>query len=258
MLLVIDLGNTNTVFGVYREERLLRSWRLSTERDRTVDEYGLLARNLFALDGLDAAAVESVIIASVVPPLESTLTRMVEVYFGAHPVFVTAENAGVPVLYDDPREVGADRLMDAVAVIERYGGPAIVVDLGTATTFNIITANNEYLGGLIAPGVEVSARALIERAAKLPRVEIRRPEVLIGRSTRASLESGFFWGYVSLVDGVLGRLQNELGQDTRVIATGGWAALIARECPRITASDPDLTLQGLVSVARRLGLAGSG
>jgi type III pantothenate kinase len=255
MLLAIDLGNTNTVFGVYRAGRLTKSWRLSTQQDRTVDEYVALVRNLFALDGLSLQSVESVIIASVVPPVESRLKGMVEVCFDKELVFVTPENSGVSVLYDDPREVGADRLADAVAAIERYGGPAIVVDLGTATTFNVITDNDEYLGGLIAPGVEVSALALIERAAKLPRVEIRRPKTLIGRSTTASLESGFFWGYVSLVEGVIDRMRAEVGADTRVIATGGWSRVISEESDRISVTAPDLTLDGLRLVARRLGMA---
>jgi type III pantothenate kinase len=252
MLLVIDLGNTNTVFGVYTGGRLDRSWRLSTRLDRTVDEYGLLVRSLFGLEGLDVGAVQAVVIASVVPALDSRLTGMVEACFGVPPLFVTAENAGVKILYDDPREVGADRISDAVAAIERYGGPVIVVDLGTATTFNAINGRNEYLGGLIAPGVEVSARALIDRAAKLPRVELKRPDTLIGRSTTASLESGFFWGYVSLVDGIVDRMQAELGGETRVVATGGWSRLIASESRRITVTDSDLTLDGLYLVARRL------
>jgi type III pantothenate kinase len=180
---------------------------------------------------------------------------MVESAFGVSPLFVTVANAGVEVLYENPEEVGADRLADAVAAIERYGGPAIVVDLGTATTFNVITHMNQYLGGLIAPGIEVSAGALIDRAAKLPRVEIRRPGELIGRSTRASLESGFFWGYVSLVDGVIDRLRSEMDGEPQVIATGGWAETIAAESRQIKVTDSDLTLLGLYLVARSLGAA---
>lgn len=254
MLLVVDLGNTNTVLGVYEKDRLVREWRLSTQWDRTGDEYVILVRNLFALEGLQLGSVQAVVIASVVPALESRLEAMAVGCFGREPVFVTHENAGVRILYEDPREVGADRLVDSVAAIEQYGGPVIVVDLGTATTFNIITENDEYMGGLIAPGIEVSARALIERAAKLPRVDIRRPESLIGRSTTASLESGFFWGYVSLVEGVIDRVRRELGKDVRVVATGGWSRLIAAESDRISTAEPQLTLNGLYLVARRLGL----
>jgi type III pantothenate kinase len=252
MLLAIDLGNTNTVFGVYEGERLLRSWRLSTQRDRTADEYEMLVTSMFAMSGLDTAAVDGVVAASVVPALDSRLSRMVRSLFGLAVAFVTAESAGVAIRYEDPDEVGADRIADAAAAIEHYGGPVVIVDLGTATTFNVISAENEYLGGLIAPGVEVSAQALIERAAKLPRVEPKRPEVLIGRSTTASLESGFFWGYVSMVDGVLERLQGELGSDVRVVATGGWSSLIATESRRISLTRADLTLEGLRILSHRL------
>jgi len=252
MLLVVDLGNTNTVLGVYHEGRLRHKWRFSTRHDRTLDEYRMLVRNLFALDGLELDVIDSVVVASVVPALDSKLVDLAQSSFGVEARFLTAENAGVPILYDDPREVGADRIADAVATIERFGGPAIIVDLGTATTFNVITRDNEYLGGLIAPGVEVSAGALIERAAKLPRVELKRPDTLIGRSTTASLESGFFWGYVSLVDGLLARLQEEIGGAPRVIATGGWSRLIAEESKRISVTEANLTLDGLSLVARRL------
>jgi type III pantothenate kinase len=252
MLVAIDVGNTNMVLGVYDEGRLVRSWRLSTGKERTSDEYGVLVRALFTLDGLDHAAVQSAVIASVVPLLDSRLVTMVQSCFGLDPVFLTAANSGVAIRYEDPREVGSDRLADAIATIHRYGGPAIVVDLGTATTFNVISANNEYLGGLISPGIEVSAQALIDRAAKLPRVELRRPDVLIGRSTRASLESGFFWGYGSLVDGVIERMCREIGPQPNVVATGGWSTLIARESRFISATEPQLTLDGLHLFAERL------
>jgi type III pantothenate kinase len=254
MLLVIDLGNTNTVFGVYRQDRLFRSWRLSTNRRRTVDEYGVLIRNLFAADELDVGAVRAVIVASVVPPLDSTVEGMVRRYFGVEPVFVTWENAGIPILYEDPREVGADRIVDAVAMMSRYSVPGIIVDAGTATTFDAITRDGEYLGGLLAPGIEVSANALIQHAAKLPRVDIRRPDTLIGRSTVASLESGFFWGYVSLVDGIVERMKRELGEDSSVVATGGMAHFVQEGSRFISTVDPDLTLDGLHLVARRLEL----
>ena len=253
MLLAIDVGNTNTALGVYRDDRLIRNWRLSTERNRTVDEYGVLLRTLFSLDKLDVKAVRSVIVASVVPPLDWKVAEMVQRYFSLKAVFVTPDNAGIPILYDDPREVGADRIVDAVAVLDRYSAPAIVVDLGTATTFNAITRKGEYQGGLIAPGIELSAATLIERAAKLPRIDIGRPRTLIGQSTAESMQSGFFWGYVSLVDGIVGRMIEELGDDTVVIATGGMARFIDGESKFITKIDENLTLDGLFLVGRRLG-----
>ena len=254
MLLAIDLGNTDTVFGVYDDGRLVHSWRLSTHRERTVDEFGILLRNLFALEKLDVGAVRSVIVSSVVPPLDPTLEAMTKRYFAVDAVFVTAENAGIPILYDDPKEVGADRIVDAVAVLERYSVPAIVVDLGTATTFDAITAKGEYLGGLISPGIEISASALIEQAARLPRTDIKKPEDLIGRSTVTSLQSGFFWGYVSLVDGIIERMMAELGSESSVIATGGMAHLVEQESRFISMTDPNLTLDGLYLVARKLGV----
>src|SRR5438552_476404 len=223
MLLAIDLGNTNTVFGVYDGERLVMHWRLSAQKDRTVDEFGILLRNLFALEKIDAQKIRKVIIASVVPPLDPVLNEMAVSYFSVKPIFVTYENAGIPVLYDDPREVGADRIVNAVAAIRKYGKPAIVVDFGTATTFDVITTAGEYRGGVIAPGIVISAEALYEHAAKLPRIEIQKPEKIIGTSTVASMQSGLFYGYVALVDGILTRMKKELGANTRVIGTGGQA-----------------------------------
>lgn len=254
MLLAIDVGNTNTAFGVYRDDALLRHWRLSTDQNRTVDEYGVLLRNLFSLEGLDVGTVSGVIVASVVPPLDWKLAEMTDRYFSMNAVFVTPENAGIPILYDDPREVGADRIVDAVAVVERYSCPAIIVDLGTATTFNAITREGEYQGGLIAPGIELSAATLIEKAAKLPRIDIRKPRTLIGRSTAESLQSGFFWGYISLVDGILARMIGELGDDSVVVATGGMARYIEGESRYAKTVDENLTLDGLSLVARRVGL----
>ena len=254
MLLTIDMGNTNTVFGLYDGGTLAYSWRLSTNRGRTVDEYVMLLKNLFSLEKIDVSVVNAVIVASVVPPLDPILRELSERSFGLDATFVTAENAGIPILYNDPAEVGADRIVDAVAVLARYSVPAIVVDLGTATTFDAITAKGEYLGGLISPGIEISASALIDQAARLPRTDIQKPKELIGRSTVTSLQSGFFWGYVSLVDGVIERMKDELGKDTHVIATGGMAALIQEESRWIETTDPNLTLEGLYLVARKLGI----
>jgi len=253
MLLAIDLGNTNTVFGVYdTNDKLVMHWRLSTQKERTVDEYGILLRNLFALEKIDAKKIRRVIIASVVPPLDPVLNEMVAAYFSVKPVFVTHENAGIPVLYDDPREVGADRIVNAVAVVEKYGKPAIVVDFGTATTFDAITAGGEYRGGVIAPGIVISAQALYEHAAKLPRIEIQKPANVIGSSTTGSMQSGLFYGYVALVDGIITRMKEEMGAGTRVIGTGGQAPFISQETKLIEIVDPNLTLDGLQLVASRL------
>ena len=253
MLLAIDLGNTNTVFGVYdANDQLIMHWRLSTQKERTVDEYGILLRNLFALEKIDAKKIRRVIIASVVPPLDPVLHEMVSSYFSVDPLFVTHENAGIPVLYDDPREVGADRIVNAVAVVHKYGNPSIVVDFGTATTFDAITAAGEYLGGVIAPGIVISAEALYEHAAKLPRIEIQKPARVIGTSTIGSMQSGLFYGYVALVDGIITRMKKELGPNARVIGTGGQAPFICQETKLIETVDPNLTLDGLQLVASRL------
>lgn len=254
MLLAIDLGNTNTVFGVYDvSDKLIKHWRLSTQKERTVDEYGILLRNLFALEQIDAHSIRRIVIASVVPPLDAVLHEMATTYFSVEPVFVTPENAGISVLYENPREVGADRIVNAVAVLSKYGKPAIVVDFGTATTFDAITAAGEYRGGVIAPGIGISAEALFERAAKLPRIEIQKPDRVIGSSTVGSMQSGLFYGYVGLVDGIIARMKKELGPSTRVIGTGGQAALISQGTELIETVDPNLTLDGLQLVASRLG-----
>jgi len=252
MLLAIDLGNTNTVFGVYDGERLIMHWRLSTQKDRTVDEFGILLRNLFSLEKIDVKKIRKVIIASVVPPLDPILNEMVQSYFSIKPIFVTHENAGIPVLYDDPREVGADRIVNAVATIHKYGKPAIVVDFGTATTFDAITSAGEYQGGLIAPGIVISAEALYEHAAKLPRIEIQKPVKFIGTSAITSMQSGLFYGYVSLVDGIITRMKQELGANARVIGTGGQAPMISQETKLIETVDSNLTLDGLQLLASRL------
>src|SRR5215471_17194578 len=252
MLLAIDLGNTNTVFGVYdASDKLVKHWRLSTQKERTVDEYGILLRNLFALEKIDANDIHRVIIASVVPPLDPVLNEMVSSYFSVKPVFVTHENAGIPILYDKPSDVGADRIVDAVAVVHKYGTPAIVVDFGTATTFDAITSKGEYQGGVIAPGIVISAEALYRHAAKLPRIEIQKPAHVIGTSTVTSMQSGLFYGYVALVDGIITRMKKELGPNTKVIGTGGQAPLISQETTLIDTVDANLTLDGLQLVASR-------
>lgn len=246
MLLVVDVGNTNTALGVYREGALFKHWRLTTARARTVDEYGVHARNLFQLAGIDFQEITAVAIASVVPPLNYTLKRMSEVYFNRTPLFIDhTTETGLKILYEPPSDVGADRIVDAVAARHFYGAPCIVVDFGTATTFNAINADGEYLGGAITPGIAISSDVLFERAARLPRVEIKRPHKVIGSSTVGAIQSGLYYGYVGLVDGILRRMQEELGGGARVIATGGLASLIATGSELIEAVDDTLTLEGL-------------
>lgn len=252
MLLVVDVGNTNTVLGLYEGAELLHSWRLTTERQRTTDEYGILCRNLFELVGVGYDAVTAVAISSVVPPLNHTLWRMSVVYFKVEPLFIDpAKNAGMPVLYTPPSDVGADRIVNGVAAFARYGGPCVVVDFGTATTFDAISGAGEYLGGVICPGVMVSAEALFARAARLPRVEIAKPETVVGTSTVGSIQSGLFYGYVGLVEGILRRMLDELGETTRVIATGGLASLFGKATDMIEIVDADLTLEGLRLIYER-------
>jgi len=252
MLLVIDAGNTNTSLGVYRSAELIAHWRLTTVRDRTVDEYGVLARNLFALADLDVKAIDAIAIASVVPPLNYTLRRMAEVYFNLTPLFVDHQtDTGVPILYQPPADVGADRIVDAVAAVHKYGAPCIVVDFGTATTFNAVSHRGEYLGGVITPGIMISADALFARAARLPRVDIRRPDQVIGASTVGAMQSGLYHGYAGMVDGVLRKMIAELEGKARVIATGGLAPLIATGSELIELVDETITLEGLRLVYER-------
>lgn len=252
MLLVIDVGNTNTSLGVYEGDTLVKHWRLTTARARTVDEYGVHARNLFELAGLDFKAITAVAVASVVPPLNFTLKRMAEVYFDLTPLFIDhTTDTGLPILYDPPSDVGADRIVDAVAALDKYGAPCIVVDFGTATTFDAIDEKGQYLGGVITPGITISSDALFERAARLPRVEIKRPGKVIGSSTVNSMQSGLYYGYVGLVDGILRRMREELGVATRIVATGGLAPLIATGSDLIETVDDTLTLDGLRLIYER-------
>jgi len=247
MLLVMDVGNTNTVLGVYEGDRLVAHWRLTTVRDRTVDEYGILARNLLSLASIEAGAIDGIIIASVVPPLNSVLEAMARAYFRLKPVFVEPGiKTGMPILYDNPQEVGADRIVNGVAAYERYRTALIVVDFGTATTFDAISAKGDYLGGAIAPGLTISAEALFQRAARLPRVDIRRPPAVIGRNTTHSVQSGLFHGYLSLVQGMVTRMRSEMGGKARGIGTGGLVAPLEAEVRAILDDvDPNLTLEGL-------------
>jgi len=255
MLLALDVGNTNTKLGLFRLDgetpALAANWRLTTHRAQTVDEYGALFINLFHMKGIDPAQVKHIIISSVVPPLDSMLRQVCETAFHIEPLFVEPGiKTGMPVLVDNPTELGADRLCDSIAAFEKYGGPCIVVDFGTATKFEVISGRGEYLGGVIAPGLGLSAEALFSRAAKLARVDIKRPAKVIGTNTVGHLQSGLYYGYIGLVDGILDRIIGELAagepaQKPRVIASGGLAHMIAPDSKYIAEIDDMLTLEGL-------------
>jgi type III pantothenate kinase len=256
MLLAIDVGNTNIVLGVFDGESLVQSWRLQTLRERTSDELGLLVDGLFAHSRLERVQVHGVILGSVVPPLTGTIRTMVERYFGITAVVIEpGVDTGMPILYDNPSEVGADRIVNGVGAWERFGKaggrPMIVVDFGTATTFDAISARGEYLGGAICPGVQISADALFQRAARLPRIDVRKPSRIVGRTTVGAMESGLFWGYVGMVEGLVKRMDEELGGNAICVATGGLADVIAPETTLIQHVDPDLTLHGLRLVWER-------
>lgn len=254
MLLAIDVGNTNIVIGVFRERELIHSWRLTTIRERTADELGILITNLCDHHGVGRQEIGGIVIASVVPPLTGTLIEMAREYFGREPLmFEPAVNGGMPILYDNPAEVGADRIVNALAALDRYGSgkPIIVVDFGTATTFDAISAKGEYLGGVICPGPQISADALFQRAARLPKIDVRKPKCVVGTNTVASMQSGLFWGYVDMVEGLVRRMKEELGGAAVVVATGGLASVVAPESRLIEHVDPDLTLRGLRLVWER-------
>ena len=247
MLLVVDVGNTNTVIGVYDKDSLAVNWRIETKRNSTVDEYGIMFRTLFNFTkGLKVEMIDSMIISCVVPPIINPLLEMAGKYFGVTPIVVDSEiKTGLKILYENPREVGADRIVNAVAAFKKYGGPAIVVDFGTATTFCVISRNAEYLGGVIVPGIMIALQALSQSAAKLPRVELKRPEKVLGRNTKDSMQSGIIFGYAGLVDGLINRLEEELKEKYFVVATGGLAEFIASETKKIKEVSPFLTLEGL-------------
>lgn len=246
MLLVIDVGNSNIVLGVYGNAGLVRDWRIATDKSRTHDEYGILINQLFRLSEIDPADIDGIIISSVVPPLTGVLELLASKYFSIAPLVVgPGIKTGMPIQYDNPREVGADRIVNAVAGYERYQRSLIIVDFGTATTFDYVNARGEYCGGAIAPGLMISLEALFQRASKLPRVEITKPPAVIARNTVNSMQAGVFWGYVGLVDGIVGRMKMEAKDEPTVIATGGLAKLIAPESRTIEHLEEFLTLEGL-------------
>ena len=254
MLLAIDVGNTNIVIGVFRSETLIHSWRLATVRERTSDELGVLVTELCDRYEIRQRDIDGIVIGSVVPQLTGTLVAMVTEYFGRVPLlFEPAVNSHMPVLIDNPAEVGADRVVNGIAAFSTYGKglPIIVVDFGTATTFDAVSAKGEYLGGIICPGPQISADALAQRAARLPRIDVRKPARVIGTNTIAAMQAGLFWGYVDMVEGLLRRMKEELGGAAVVVATGGLAPVVAPESKLIEHVDGDLTLRGLRLVWER-------
>ncbi|WP_406677531.1 type III pantothenate kinase [Moorella sp. ACPs] len=252
MLMAIDVGNTNIVIGLYKGKELQCHWRLASDRQKTADEYGLILRQLTNYQGLGLEAIKAVVMASVVPTLTQTLTMMLKDQFNCQLLVIgPGVKTGMPIRFDNPREVGADRIVNGVAVYELYGGPAIVVDFGTATTFDAISASGEYLGGAIAPGIGIATDALFARAAKLPRVELIRPPRVIGKNTVACMQAGIMYGFIGQVEGIVSRMKAEMGGRAVVVATGGLAGLIAPEVSCIDKVDPLLTLEGLRIVYER-------
>ena len=252
MLLVIDVGNTNIVLGIFDDKTLLDHWRISTDRLRTTDEYGVLVRNLFYLNHVNSEEIDAIIISSVVPSVMPTLERMCQRYFGIAPLIIgPGIRTGMDIKYDNPREVGADRIVNAVAAYELYGGPVIIIDFGTATTFCAVDKKGDYLGGSICPGIGISTDALVQRTALLPRIEVRRTERVICRNTVESMQAGVYYGFVGQVDGIVSRMRRELGSNARVVATGGLAVIIAPATKSIDLVEPMLTLEGLRIIYER-------
>ncbi len=246
MLLAIDIGNTNVVLGVFDREKLVESWRVGTKTQITSDEYAMILKDLFVFAGIEFRQVTGVIISTVVPPLLPVMTEMSRKYFKLEPLVVTHETrTGITLKYDNPKEIGADRIVNAAAAYKIYGGPLIIVDFGTATTFCAVTKKGEYLGGAIVPGVRISAEALFQRASKLPRFELVKPSAVIGRDTVSAMQAGIIYGYAGLVDGIVERMKKELSPDAKVVATGGLAELVAAETRSIQEIKSHLTLEGL-------------
>jgi len=253
MLLAFDIGNTTIGIGAFRGKQLLRGWKIKTDKDTTGDEYGNVLLNLFHRSGVEPGDVDAVIISSVVPPLTPVFQALGQDLFGSK-AFVVGPGlkSGMPILYENPFEVGADRVVAAIAAFEKYGGPSIVVDFGTATTFDAISAQGEYLGGAIAPGIQISAEALYLKTARLPRIEIRKPKKAIGRTTTASMQSGLYFGYIGLVANTIAQIRKELGNEARVVSTGGFGGEITPEIPAIEAYEPYLVLEGMRILYERI------
>lgn len=252
MLLVMDVGNTNVVIGIFEGEKLCHQWRISTSRNKTEDEYGTLITMFLQREGINVEDIEDVIISSVVPPIMYSLERMVHKYFNRKPLVVgPGVKTGLNIKVDNPKEVGADRIVNAVAAIAEYGTPLIIVDLGTATTFCVINEEGTYLSGAITPGIMISMEALYQNAAKLPKVEFAKPESVIGRNTVMAMQSGLYYGYIGLIDGLVNRMKQQLSKEPKVIATGGLADYISKDSETIDLVDPDLTLKGLRIIYER-------
>lgn len=252
MLLAVDIGNTTIAVGIFEKKKLLKEWRVRSEREKTSDEYGIMLLELLRTSGLEPSMIKGVIISSVVPPLTPVFQSLSQDLFGLRALVVgPGLRTGMPILYENPGEVGADRIVASIAAFEKHGGPAIVVDFGTATTFDAITEKGEYQGGAIAPGIQISAEALYLKTAKLPRIEIAKPKKAIGRTTVTSMQSGLYFGYIGLVNAIIAEIKKELGIKAKVIATGGFAAQITPEVKAIDFHEPSLVLEGLRIIFER-------